>query len=496
MSTEKNYIVAIEIGSSKITGIAGTKEPDGAIHIAAACQRPSSDFIRKGRINNQLKTRDCVEDIKMRLERATKKNIQKAYVGVGGMGMHAQINTVTQTFADKVQITPEIIASMHEENAQAHTPDKVILATIPQEYRLGAQSTLDPVGMQADKIEGRFLNVIIRRDVCDDIEKCFHDAKLALADMPITFLALADNLLEEQKRRSGCVFVDMGAETTSVAIYKNNIIQHVAVIPLGGENITRDISSLQVDMQESERLKLKYGEAQVPENAENHEDIQLPMNNRVTFTEFCELVEARQEEIIRNVAAQITISGLDKDKLIGGIVLTGGASQMKEIDKAFAQFTGFDREKICFVNNLKVQLRTPASLSDFNADGSYNSAISLLEGGEPICCGGELGETTDMFDSQHENDGKQLEELRELVADIDRQLSGKVKKPQPIIDAIDNLEEVAKKYGKDREFAGEVQRLREALDEQTVPPSENGKKILNFGKNIWKKISEAINEED
>ncbi|MBR1889582.1 MAG: cell division protein FtsA [Alloprevotella sp.] len=496
MSTEKNYIVAIEIGSSKITGLAGRKEPDGALHVVAAIQKPSADFIRKGRINNQLKTRDCIQDIKQRIERTLKKNVQKVYVGVGGMGMHAQANTVVQSFAEKTLITPDIVEQMHEENAQKHPADKVILTTVPQEYKLGAQLTLDPVGMQSDSIEAHFLNVVIRKDVCDDIEKCFRDAKMALAGVPITFLTLADNLLEEQKRRSGCVFVDMGAETTSVAIFKNNIIQHVAVIPLGGENITRDISSLQVDMTESERLKIKYGSALVPENAENHEDIALPMGNRVSFADFCELVEARQEEIIRNVAEQIKISNLDKDKLIGGIVLTGGASQMKDVDKAFAQITGFDREKISFINSIKTPLRTPSSLNDFNSDGSYNSAIALLESGEEICCGGEYGTGPDIFEEKENPDEKLLASIKERIANIEQQLATPVKKPRPIAESIDELEEFVGSNGKGKDFVLEIQRLRDLLESQTIQKTKHSKNIFKKLSDIWNRIEDTINEDD
>lgn len=496
MSTEKNYIVAIEIGSSKVTGIAGRKEPDGALHVVAAVQKPSSDFIRKGRINNQLKTLDCITDIKQRLERVLKKNIQQAYVGVGGMGMHAQINIISRNFPEKQLITEEIIEEMREENAQRHAADKIILATIPQEYHLGAQTTTDPIGISSDNIEARFLNIITRKEVCDNIDKCFTEAKLGVAGKPITFLALAEDLLEEQKRRSGCVFVDMGAETTSVAVFKNNVIQHVAVIPLGGDNITRDISSLQVDMQESERLKLKYGVAVVPENADGHEDIALPMNNKVTYETFCELVEARQEEIVRNVAEQIKISGLDREKLIGGIVLTGGASQMKDIDKAFSIHTGFEREKVSFVYHIKTQLRATGTLADFNKDGSYNSAIAVLESGEEICCGDALGDNKINFEPNQEAEEKAIDEIRNQIAEIEELLTRKVKKEQPITDAINALETLIQSKGKEKDFAADVANLRSLLAQKIEEAKAKKGGMFKGVKKLWNKVEEMFNEED
>ena len=225
MATEDNFIVAIELGSSKVTAIAGRKQPDGGIQILAFAQEPSTSFIRKGRINNVSTMTQCVKNMKEKLEQKLQKSISRVYVGIGGMGMHTVGNKVVRHFDSKIEITQEMVDSMNDENRSNGMADREILESIPQEFRLGTQQQLDPVGILSENIEGHYLNIVANSSVREEIRNCFRAAGVALAepDLPITVLAMADAMLTEPEKRSGCVFVDMGAETTSVAVYKNNL---------------------------------------------------------------------------------------------------------------------------------------------------------------------------------------------------------------------------------------------------------------------------------
>lgn len=390
-----NFIVAIELGSSKVTGIAGCKQPDGQIQILAFAQEPSTSFIRKGRINNISKMTQCVTSMKERLEKKLQKSISGVYVGIGGMGMHTVANTVVRHFDSKMEVTQEMIDAMCDENRNATNADREILEAVPQEYRLGTQLQTDPVGILAESIEGRYLNIVANSSVKSEIRDCFNNAKTAIVDLPITVQVLADSMLTESEKRSGCVFVDMGAETTSVAIYKNNILRHLAVIPLGSANINRDISSLQIEDDEAERLKLEYGSAVADMNVDPSKTISLSDGRAISYSEFANLVEARMDEIILNVNNQIVLSGFDKSQLIGGLIITGGGSHMKDCDKAFTHHTGFD--KIRFVRTIKIQLRAK-DYPNINHDGDCNAAIALIDKGNQNCCGGELGKEPDIFE--------------------------------------------------------------------------------------------------
>ena len=398
MATADKFIVAIELGSSKVTGIAGRKQPDGVTQILAFAQEPSTTFIRKGRINNVNKMTQCILNMKEKLEQQLQKSVSRVYVGIGGMGMHTVANTVVKHFDSKVEITQEMVDAMCDENRNTASPDRDILESVPQEYRLGTQVQTDPVGILSDGIEGHFLNIVANQSVREEIRNCFRTAGVAIADLPITVQALADAMLTEPEKRSGCVFVDMGAETTSVAVYKNNLLRHLAVIPLGGANVNRDIMSLQIEDDEAEELKLKYASAIADNSGEKRKPIVLRDGRHIDFDEFSGLVEARMEEIILNIKNQITLSKYDKGQLIGGLVITGGAAHLKDSDTAFVRDTQF--EKIRFVRNIRIPLRA-GEFGEFNADGDCNSAIALLDKGEMNCCGGSLGQPT-LFEEHKE----------------------------------------------------------------------------------------------
>ena len=397
MATEDNFIVAIEIGTKRVTGIAGRKQPDGVLLVLACESEPSTSFVLRGRINNVLKMNACLTQIKERLEKKLKKAISQAYVGIGGMGMFSVKNSVFKSFTEPTTVSADVIEEIEQDNSRSMPDGRVILKTIIQEYRLGAKIENDPVGVPSDSIEGRFLNVVTRKEAKDRILDCMHNAHFEVAGLPISTLTLAEQMVPASERHSGCVFVDMGAQTTSVAIFKNNILRHMAVIPLGGDNITRDITSLSLEENEAERLKIAYGCAMSDNPGESHNPIMAESGRPINYEEFTNLVEARQEEIIRNVRNQIELSGYKRSELVGGIILTGGASKIKNIEKAFRRTT--EIQNVQMAKNRTTTIRTASTLGqNFNVDGSYNMAIALLEQGEENCCGGELSEGIDLFE--------------------------------------------------------------------------------------------------
>lgn len=413
MATEDNFIAAIELGSSKVTSIAGRKLTDGSIQILAFAQEPSTTFIRKGRINNVSKMTQCIHNIKDKMEQKMQKSISRMYVGIGGMGMHTVANTIIRHFDSKLEVTQEMVDSMCDENRNSANPDRDILESVPQEYRLGTQLQTDPVGILTETIEGHYLNIVASSSVREEIRNCFRNAGIGIADLPITVLSLADTMLSESEKRSGCVFVDMGAETTSVAVYKNNLLRHLAVIPLGGANINRDIMSLQIEDDEAEELKLKYGSAITSHDAENYDPIQLRDGRSVKYEEFAGLVEARAEEIILNVKNQISLSKYSKEQLIGGLIITGGASHLRDTDKAFVRDTEFD--KIRFVRKGRFSISIH-EYPDFNNNGEFNAALALIDRGEMNCCGGAIGQ-----DNQSEGTNKtHVPTLEEIEAEEER----------------------------------------------------------------------------
>lgn len=478
MATEDNFIVAIELGSSKVTGVAGRKQPDGAIQVLAFAQEPSTTFIRKGRINNVSKMTQCIISMREKLEQKMQKSISRVYVGIGGMGMHTVANTVARHFDSKVEITQEMVDAISDENRTSANADRDILESVPQEYHLGAQTTIDPVGILADSIEGHYLNIVANSSVREEIRNCFRTAGVTIADLPITVQALADSMLTEPEKRSGCVFVDMGAETTSVAVYKNNLLRHLAVIPLGGANINRDIMSLQIEDDEAEELKLKYGSAVQESDSDAHKPIALRDGRTIAYDEFMGLVEARVEEIVLNVKNQISLSNYDVSQLIGGLIVTGGAANIRNIDKAFTRDTKF--EKIRFVRSIRIPLRTP-DYPGLNNDGDCNAAIALIDKGEINCCGGDLGQP-DLFDDP--KDAEPEPSAEELAA-------AEAKKKAEEAEAQRKAEEEARIKAEIEERERERKEREEAKKIRRNKWKNSWKRMSNFFGNLVKEDSDA-----
>lgn len=478
MATEDNFIVAIELGSSKVTGVAGRKQPDGAIQVLAFAQEPSTTFIRKGRINNVSKMTQCIISMREKLEQKMQKSVSRVYVGIGGMGMHTVANTVARHFDSKVEITQEMVDAISDENRTSASADRDILESVPQEYHLGAQTTIDPVGILADSIEGHYLNIVANSSVREEIRNCFRTAGVTIADLPITVQALADSMLTEPEKRSGCVFVDMGAETTSVAVYKNNLLRHLAVIPLGGANINRDIMSLQIEDDEAEELKLKYGSAVQESDTDAHKPIALRDGRTIAYDEFMGLVEARVEEIVLNVKNQISLSNYDVSQLIGGLIVTGGAANIRNIDKAFTRDTKF--EKIRFVRSIRIPLRTP-DYPGLNNDGDCNAAIALIDKGEINCCGGDLGQP-DLFDEPKDTEPEPSAE--ELAA-------AEAKKKAEEAEAQRKAEEEARIKAEIEERERERKEREEAKKKRRNKWKNSWKRMSNFFGNLVKEDSDA-----
>ena len=169
MATEDYFIVAIELGSSKITGVAGKKLPDGSIQVLAMTQEDSTSFIRKGIIYNIDKTAQSLTSIVKKLQHTLKKSIGRVYVGIGGQGLHTVKNSVLRQLESETVISQELVDSILDSNLNTSISDRIILDVVPQEYKIGTQYQLDPVGVLSDHVEGRFLNVIARSAIHNNL---------------------------------------------------------------------------------------------------------------------------------------------------------------------------------------------------------------------------------------------------------------------------------------------------------------------------------------
>ena len=475
------FIVAIELGSSKIRGIAGRKNLDGSINILAVVTEDSTQCIRKGVVYNIAKTGQCITNIINKLKAQLKREITQVYVGVGGQSIRSVRNVIVKEYPEETMITSEIINELMDANRSMSYPEQEILDAVVQEYKVDKQYQIDPVGIKALRLEGNFLNILWRKQFYDDLNTCFVKAGIAIAEFDLAPIALADSVLTDAEKRGGCVLVDLGADTTTVSVYYKNILRHLAVLPRGGNNITRDIASLQMEEGDAEKMKLQYASAYT-DNSAIDGSLSYPIDGdrNVESRKFIEIVEARLDEIIENVWYQVPSDY--SDKLLGGIILTGGGSNMPNIKEAFQNHTHVEKIRIA-------KFVTPTITSNnklINAhDGSMNTVLGLLVKGDQNCAGGDLNSNGDLFGNGHVGQTPADDPLR----------------PQrPIGDKPGVVPTAAEKQRKEdearRKREDELRIQREKEEEEARKAEEERKKNSPFRKlgrsikDFWGKITE------
>ena len=475
----KEFIVAIELGSSKVTGIAGRKNLDGSINVLAVAREESSSFIRKGVVYNIDKTALCISNIINKLSTQLKTQITQVYVGVGGQSIRSVRNTISRDFATGTKVTQDMVIELMDSNRNMRYPDLEILDAAAQEYKVDTVLQIDPVGIQCSHLEGTFLNILERTDFYKKLNRCFEAAGVNVAEMYLAPLALADSVLTETEKRSGCALIDIGYDTTTVSVYSKNILRHLSVVPLGSSNITKDISSLQIEESQAEKMKLQYASAYT-ENADIDNELMLSLGDsrEVSSRKFIEIVEGRVEEIIENAWHQIPPAYTDK--LLGGLIITGGGSNLKNIEKAFVNHTHIEKTRIAkFVTNTII-----SNNADINAkNGMMNTILGLLAKGEINCAGEEIN--ADLFSSSQ----TQIEETSKTTTQVGGTRLGSV----PTEAQKKQAEEDAERRRKEEE---EERRRKEEEEEERIRQEKRENGIVNKFVKWTKKMANKMTEEE
>ncbi|MBQ7461566.1 MAG: cell division protein FtsA [Bacteroidaceae bacterium] len=395
MGAEKDIIIAVELASTAIRAIAGKREPDGSMQVLAFAQEESPNTIRKGVVDNIDKTTQALTRVISRINDKLGVKVNSIYVGLGGQSLHSVHNRVLLQFDGLELLSHKTIDKMRDTNSGVVYPNAEIKEVVPQEFTIGSRSVIDPVGMQAEMLEANFVNIIARTVLEENIRKCVRGAGLEVQEVLISPLCVANALLTANEKRSGCALVDMGADTTTVSVFTNNILRHLCVIPLGGSNVTSDITSLKVEAEEAEELKKKYGTAYRPDNEDKTgQKVSLSFDRTEDEEKLQEIVEARYEEIIANVCHHISAY---KDKMLSGIVLTGGAARIPDLQRAFSRQAGNEL-------NVRISKGLPENVSishgvQVGDSDRLNTLYALMLAGRENCVGEVSKEPAqDLFD--------------------------------------------------------------------------------------------------
>ncbi len=467
----KDFIVAIELGSAKLTGIAGRKNPDGSITVLAVASEDSTSYIRKGVVYSIDKTAQGLSNIITKLKNSLQADITQVYVGIGGQSIHSVRNMVIKDLPVDAIVSQGMVNELMDTNRNMTYPDYEIQDAITEEYKVDLQYQTDPVGIQASRLEGNFINILWRRSFYRNLNKSFDSAGIAIAETYLAPLVMADNVLTEAEKRAGCVLVDLGSETTTVSVYYRDKLRSIAVIPLGGDNITKDLESLQMEEKDAERMKLKYASA-LTDVADIDPTAVLPIDNKrsIESRKFIEVVEARTLEIIENVKSFIPTEYADK--LLSGIVLTGGGSNMTNIEKAFREYTGVDKVRVAKFVSLNIN--TKDSKFTLPHDGTMNTILSLVARGDMNCAGNAFGESP--FDNQHVNSGASVQNGTTTASTATTTAQTANTTPH------ETEEERIKREERERLVREEAERLKREEEERRRKEEEERKKNTPFGR--------------
>lgn len=343
-------IVGLDIGTTKIACFVGRRNEHGKIEILSMGKTESLGVMR-GMVANIDKTihsiKGAIEEAQARVEGDLK--ISTVNVGIAGQHIksiqHRGIHTRTNLENEISQA--DINRLMDDMYKLAMPPGEQIITVLPQEYIVDNEKGIkDPIGMSGVRLEANFHIITGNVGASLNIHKCVERSGLKVKDIILEPIASADAVLTDEEKEAGVVLVDIGGGTTDVAIFHEGIIRHTAVIPFGGNVITKDIKEgCTIMKRQAEKLKQKFGSALASESQEN-EIVAIPglrgrAPKEITIRNLASIIQARMEEIIDLVHYEIRNSGYEK-KLIGGIVVTGGGSQLKHVKQLFEYVTGMD----------------------------------------------------------------------------------------------------------------------------------------------------------
>lgn len=342
----RNIVVGLDIGTTKISLMVGKMNEYKKLEIVA--QGKSESYgVSRGIVANIDRT---VESIKEAINQASQHyNINEVYVGIAGQhikSLQHRGEIVRDDVENEINISD--MKKLKENMFKLITiPGEEVIHVIPQEYTVdGEDGIQDPRGMAGIKLSANFHVITAQVGAVRNIIRCVEKAGLRTKELILEPFASALATLDEDELREGVALVDIGGGTTDVAIFLDKVIRHTAVIPFGGNVITKDIKTgLSILEKQAELLKIKFGSAV---HSDDHDNVMVSIPGlrgrepkEISVKNLTEIISARMKEIIDLVYHQIKVSGYE-DKLMTGIVLTGGGAQLRNLNQLVSFVTGME----------------------------------------------------------------------------------------------------------------------------------------------------------
>jgi cell division protein FtsA len=343
--------VGLDIGTTKIVAMIGRRNEYGKIELLGIGKAKSLG-VHRGVVNNITQTIQSIQEAVDEAIAVSGIQINDAVVGIAGQHIRSLQHSdyITRPNSEEV-ISEEDLEKLEKQVYKlVMLPGEEIIHVLPQEFKVDGQGEItQPVGMYGGRLEANFHVVVGQISSIRNVGRCIKSAGLNLAGITLEPLASAEAVLSAEEKEAGVALIDIGGGTTDLAIFKNGIIRHTAVIPFGGNVITEDIKEgCSIIEKQAELLKVKFGSAWPGDNKDN-EIVSIPgLRGRdpkeITLKNLSKIINARVIEIIEQVFLEIKNYGHEesKKKLIAGIVLTGGGAELKHIKQLVEYVTGMD----------------------------------------------------------------------------------------------------------------------------------------------------------
>ena len=349
---EKEHIaVGLDLGTTKIVAMIGKRNEYGKLEILATGMSKSLG-VSRGVVNNITQTIASIKSAVEQAEASSGYKIEEVVVGIAGQHIRSiqHSDYISRADAEQVIDDSDIQALINQVSKLAMLPGEEILHVLPQEFKIDGQNeTSEPIGMYGGRLESNFHVVVGQASSIRNVGRCVYEAGIKLSGLTLEPLASADAVLSQDEKEAGVVLVDIGGGTTDIAIFKDGIIRHTAVIPFGGNVITEDIKEgCSIIEKQAEALKIQFGSCWPGETSENEivsiQGLRGREPKEISVKTLSKIIHARVMEIIQQVHAEIKAYGSDDPhkKLIAGIVLTGGGAELKHLKQLVEYVTGMD----------------------------------------------------------------------------------------------------------------------------------------------------------
>ena len=369
---KRRTISAIDVGTTKVCTLIAEVGDNGQMRIAGVGNVPSKGM-HKGMVVNINEAKETIRESVKKAEQSSGYKVESAYIGVTGRSVTGQNNkgVVAVTRNDRLVRPDDLRRVLQNAQSMKMGADQKILHMIPRHYGLDGQDGVqNPIGMHGFKLDAETHVITTGVASVQNLVKCVRGVGVDVEDLVFEALASSEACLTEDDKMAGTILADIGGGTTDISVFKDETIWHTAVVPVAGYQMTRDIAiGLGLPFEVAEEMKKKYGTALPVYEGKAENDSIAQNGHNISYQGLCDIIRARMEEILRLIVLELP-QGEQEALVPGGLVLTGGSSNLAGID-------ALGRE----VLKMPVRVGAPLNvygISDQLTDPAYATAVGLL----------------------------------------------------------------------------------------------------------------------